>query len=170
MISKLTILALVFSSNNLTLLPAKPPQRPIEIGISIALTQPEILKPLAFKLPEEIKPLEMIGPSVQGAGNSNNTYDWGNCTWYVASNKAIPEDWGNAATWLPRATAEGYKTGLEPKVGAVVWFPPGYSLGHVAIVKSVNTDGTVIISEMNAVGLGVASERLINATEAEYIY
>lgn len=167
MITKLAILALFTTQNHLAIQPQYPLQRPSEISTS---TAPKAIKPLTYKIPEEIKPLEYIGPTVDGSGNPNNTYDWGNCTWYVASNRAIPEDWGNASTWLYQAQAEGYRTGTTPQVGAVVWFPPGASWGHVALVKAINADGTIIISEMNVVGLGMVSERVINANEVEYIY
>lgn len=153
---------------------------------AFALAEPHYIEEVGFTPPkiEQIEPMAMLQelqtvapvallpmpPSVEGPANATNLYDWGNCTWYVASKRAIPNDWGNANTWLPRAQVAGYQTGLEPRVGAVAWFPPGGSLGHVAYVLAVNGDGTVLISEMNVQGLGVQSERIINAGQAEYIY
>lgn len=170
MIKALVTISLI-STNLVSFLPHKPPSRPVEIGIQIPAAA-EQLKPLEpIKLPEHIKEIEPIEITVQGKGNTNNTYAWGNCTWYVANNKTVPDSWGNARTWLPRAQQQGYSTGEEPKVGAIAWFPPGRSLGHVALVKAINPDdGTILISEMNSKGLNVVSERIINANEVEYIY
>ena len=80
-----------------------------------------------------------------------NGYDWGNCTWYVATQIAVPANWGNASTWAAGARAAGWHVSSVPSVGAIAqnsWMAGG--LGHVAIVKGVSSDGKqVLINEMN---------------------
>ena len=83
-----------------------------------------------------------------------NGYDWGNCTWYVASQIAVPANWGNASTWASGARAAGWHVSSTPSVGAIAqnsWM--AYGLGHVGIVDAVSSDGKqVLIREMNGAG------------------
>jgi surface antigen len=79
-----------------------------------------------------------------------NGYDYGYCTYYVASKIAVPSNWGNANTWdnYARATP-GWSVMLTPVPGAVAQTDRG-GLGHVAIVSEVSPDGTMIkYSDMN---------------------
>ncbi len=100
-----------------------------------------------------------------------NTYDYGYCTWYVKNRRgaSIPNSLGNANTWYYRAQAAGMAVGSTPRAGAVGTTTRG-SLGHVVYVESVNSDGTVNISEMNYKGFGVTSSRTTSASEFLYIY
>jgi surface antigen len=97
------------------------------------------------------------GPDVAG-----NTYAWGNCTYWVyalrlQAGDPIPTTWGNAATWAPRAAADGYTVDHIPSVGAIMQTPNSAGgLGHVAYVTAVDsTNGAWTISEMNVKGLDV---------------
>lgn len=97
-------------------------------------------------------------------GSSPNTYASGNCTWYVASKvPSVPNDWGNAAQWLAAAKSCGWNTGGSPQVGAIVVYgpaidpPQGY--GHVALVTSLASGGTFMVTEMNWQGLGKIDTR-----------
>lgn len=108
----------------------------------------------------------------QPFGTFSNSYNWGNCTWYVASRKQIPNTWGNANTWLANAQAEGWATGSSPQVGAIAQTTAGWA-GHVAIVEAVDNTGTqsrVLVSEMNYNGLDVIDQRWAGANEFSYIY
>jgi surface antigen len=98
------------------------------------------------------------GPAAGGAGG--NRFAYGYCTWYVASR--IPVPWlGNAWEWYGQAQAYGWPTGQSPRPGSImVTWESGY--GHVAIVESVNGDGSWRVSEMNFVGWGVVSQRTIS--------
>jgi surface antigen len=84
-----------------------------------------------------------------------NGYASGYCTWWAAERRAelgrpVPSNLGNAITWLAAAQAAGFDTGTEPRQGAVIWYRfPATSAGHVAIVESVNADGSINISGMN---------------------
>ncbi|HET9174147.1 MAG TPA: LysM peptidoglycan-binding domain-containing protein [Candidatus Saccharimonadales bacterium] len=80
-----------------------------------------------------------------------NGYDYGYCTWYVASRIAVPNNWGNANTWAYYAAAEGWTVSSVPRAGAIAQTPYGYD-GHVAIVEAVSADGTQIkYSDMNGI-------------------
>ena len=93
-----------------------------------------------------------------------NGYDWGNCTWYVATQITVPANWGNAATWAAGARAAGWHVSSVPTVGAIAQTPyMAGGLGHVAIVDAVSADGTkVLIRDMNGIAgfdrVGVAWE------------
>jgi len=82
-----------------------------------------------------------------------NGYAWGNCTWYVATQIAVPANWGNAATWAAGARAAGWRVSSVPTPGAIA--QNSYSaggLGHVAIVNQVSADGSLVyISDMNGI-------------------
>ena len=92
------------------------------------------------------------------SASAGNRYDFGNCTWYayerrVQLGRPVGSFWGNAATWAAYARAAGYRVDNTPEVGAVAQWNAyqggaGYA-GHVAIVESVNGDGSITISEMN---------------------
>lgn len=100
-------------------------------------------------------------------GSFANTYTRGQCTWYAASRRAVPNNWGNAYTWYFRARAAGYATGSEPRAGAIGW----ERNNHVVYVESVNPNGTVNISEMNWGGRpGVVHYRTTPASQFLYIY
>ncbi len=78
-----------------------------------------------------------------------NGYDYGYCTWYVASKIPVPSNWGNANTWALYAAPSGWTVSTVPVVGAVAQTSRGYQ-GHVAIVEAVSPDGTMIkYSDMN---------------------
>lgn len=80
-----------------------------------------------------------------------NGYDYGYCTWYVASQVPIPSNWGNAATWSYYAPLSGWGVSHSPRVGAVAQTPfAAGGEGHVAIVEAVR--GNMIkISDMNGI-------------------
>lgn len=100
-------------------------------------------------------------------------FPWGQCTYYVALRRYVPWN-GDAKNWIRNAKAYGFKTGNTPKVGAIVATAENPRYGHVAYVESVSDDGSKItVSEMNFVGLGIKSVRVIsvnNPVIRGYIY
>ena len=100
----------------------------------------------------------------------NNGYDYGYCTWYVASRIPVPSNWGNANTWAYYAALSGWTVSSTPRVGAIAQTAAGYA-GHVAIVESIG-NGTVTISDMNATaGWGRVDTRTVPISGFEhYIY
>jgi surface antigen len=82
-----------------------------------------------------------------------NGYDYGYCTWYVASQIPVPSNWGNASTWAYYAGMSGWNVSGSPTVGSIAQtaYAAG-GLGHVAIVTDVSPDGSMIkIRDMNGV-------------------
>jgi surface antigen len=79
---------------------------------------------------------------------------------------------GNAITWGTKWREVGWTVSQTPKVGAVIWYQTG-EYGHVAIVKAVNADGTVLEEGYNY-GIPPTGEyytRTIKPTEpTAYLY
>ena len=77
--------------------------------------------------------------------------------------------WGNASTWALNARAAGFVVDNTPEVGAIAQWnafagDSGYA-GHVGIVESVNSNGTITISEMNNGsygGFNIVNSRTLN--------
>ncbi len=85
---------------------------------------------------------------------NSNGYDYGWCTWYVATRRAeigraVPSNLGNAYSWYRLAQRAGIPTGLTPAIGAV-----GVNEGgnHVMVVEQIDDDGSFWVSEMNSHG------------------
>lgn len=113
------------------------------------------------------------------SGDSGNAYPWGQCTWwaYVRRHQLglpVGSYFGNGAQWANSARAHGYRVDQSPSVGAVIVFAPGQDgadpvYGHVAIVEAVYGN-RVLISESNARGLGVISNRTLYAPGHWFIH
>ncbi len=96
----------------------------------------------------EPKPVYSFSPSY-----GYNGYDFGWCTWYVATQIAVPDNWGNASTWAYNAILSGWQVSSTPVVGAIAQTPyTYYGEGHVAVVRAINPNGTIWISEMYSYG------------------
>lgn len=143
----------------------------IHVGDKITIPEPseqlERALPAVVALPAETPGVVAAKPVYDGS----NSYDYGYCTWYVKNRRgaSIPNGLGNANTWYSRAAGMGMAVGSTPKPGAVGTTTRG-SLGHVVYVESVNGNGTINISEMNAPTWGAVTYRTANASEFVYIY
>lgn len=81
----------------------------------------------------------------------------GNCTWYVSGRLlelgAVPSKidalYGNAGQWASEAESSGISVDTTPAVHAIAELDStaGYPDGHVAVVESVNADGTITVTE-----------------------
>lgn len=92
-----------------------------------------------------------------------NLYTPGNCTWGVKNWRPnIPNNWGNASSWLYNAQAQGWATGSIPRLGAVGW-----SANHVVLVVGVSP---LMIKEMNWAGLYSVRTRAAATGEFRFIY
>lgn len=110
---------------------------------------------------------------------SGNKYAYGWCTWYawqwrhdnMPGNFNLPSNLGNANTWANAARAAGFAVNRTPAYGAVFQTSAGW-LGHVGVVTGVNSDGSVVISDMNGIaGWGRVGTKTISASEAaSYTY
>ncbi len=99
---------------------------------------------LASILPPVAQPLTSLTP-----GSWGNHFAFGECTWYVATQRYVP--WfGDAWQWWGAAAASGFAEGEIPTVGAIAVFgTSGISpLGHVAYVVGVG-NGQFEVAEMN---------------------
>jgi surface antigen/phage tail protein X len=96
-----------------------------------------------------------------------NGYDYGYCTWYVATQVSVPANWGNAATWAYYARLSGWNVSSAPSVGAIAQTADAAGgEGHVAMVTGVNPDGTIDIRDMNGLaGWGRVGAGTVPASE-----
>jgi len=109
-----------------------------------------------------------------GSSPADNTYAWGNCTYWVFierqnANDPIPNTWGNADTWAFYARIQGYVVDQTPSVGAIMQSSTDtvYGPGHVAYVTAVDpTTGAWTISEMNVKGLDIIDTQTYSASAA----
>lgn len=149
----------------------------IKKQISIVLTSMFIILLLpfmaVFAMGEEALAFLASSPSAEhaetrgfymGGPIPGNTYAWGNCTYWAFAMRLwdghpIPTTWGNANTWDERAALDGYEVNQTPAVGSI-YQTDGGEWGHVAYVIKVDPKTKdFTISEMNAAGLNVVSER-----------
>jgi surface antigen len=107
----------------------------------------------------------MVTTSNRGSA-SGNLYSPGYCTWYVKNRRPdLPNNLGNAYSWVSRAAAQGIPTGSTPRVGAAA-----QRNNHIAYVEAVNGDGTITISDMNYQALYAITTRTVPANQWSYIY
>lgn len=142
------------------------------IHVGDQITIPEPSEQLSREIPAQVSlPAETPNVTPRASYGGGNSYDYGYCTWYVKNRRgaSLPNGLGNANTWYSRASGMGLAVGSTPKPGAVGTTTRG-SLGHVVYVESVNGDGTINISEMNAPTWGAVTYRTANASEFVYIY
>jgi surface antigen len=101
---------------------------------------------------------ESYGSSFPWGGSGpvygDNGYDFGNCTWYVATQIAVPSNWGNASSWAYYAALSGWNVSTLPTVGSIAQTGDAAGgEGHVGIVRAVNGD-EVEVQDMNNYGDG----------------
>ncbi len=93
-----------------------------------------------------------------GIGGDGNHFFFGQCTYWAAFRyHQLTGKWvswlGNAADWAYNAPAYGWHVGYAPRVGSIIVLAPGVEgagpFGHVAIVESINPDGSVVTSNFN---------------------
>lgn len=98
--------------------------------------------------------------------SAKNLYAPGNCTYFAKSMRPdLPNNLGNANTWVARASEQGYATGAEPRVGAI-----GQKSNHVVYVTGVNSDGTFNLAEWNYHNLYERTDRTVSASGWKFIY
>jgi len=109
--------------------------------------------------------------------SNGNRSDWGNCTWYAWERRnqlggawTLPsEPIGDAWSWSIYLGRAGYRIDRKPSFGAIM--QNGYPNMHVAFVESVESNGDVIVSEMNYYGYNkVNKRRIASAGVSNYNY
>lgn len=133
---------------------------------------PTYAPPVQSETSEEktVSPTKKVQPSKKinstRGSHAGNTYTPGYCTWYAKQRRPdLPNNLGNASTWVSRAQAQGIPTGSVPRVGAI-----GQQGNHVVYVERVNGDGTITVTDMNFAGRGVITTRTVPASSHVYIY
>jgi len=74
---------------------------------------------------------------------------------------------GNATQWKSAWEAKGWTVSATPIAGSVAWF--GWD-NHVAYVKQVNADGTVVVEEYNYVSLRYSQRTLAPSDVEAFLY
>ena len=96
----------------------------------------------------------------------NNYFTAGQCTYWADYEyhhlTGYAVTWsGNASYWAIGAGAAGWNVSSSPHVPSIIVLQPGYqgagADGHVAVVESINANGTVHTSNWNVIGWGVFS-------------
>ncbi len=144
-----------------------------------ALTSSTTLAPNSFVLlpsaasptslpAQDFMPVQVGVPEVTpSTPAADDPFPWGECTYWVASQRYIP--WaGNAINWWTNAQTYGEPEGQVPVVGAIAVFDNGYD-GHVAFVTNVLSNGSWEQTEMNVDGLGVEDTRTISPTVGYFV-
>lgn len=148
-----------------------------------AAPAPEVQAPAAeeYQAPavqeyQDTEEVQAPAPSGQTQSYGNNWYFDGDCTWYVfekrqSMGKSVSGSWGDAKNWAGAAASEGYAVNNTPSQGAIMQTGAGqngaYGQGHVAVVEQVNSDGSIVVSEMNwDGGVGGQTTRTISAGSA----
>lgn len=99
----------------------------------------------------------------------NNSYDEGECTYYVfdlVKNdlNMIEKSWGDAEHWAERAETDGYTVNQSPETGSILQTTRG-KIGHVAYVTEINKNNSIEITEMNFYEPDEITERTIEAED-----
>lgn len=109
-------------------------------------------------------------------GDTGNAYEFSQCTWwaYVRRHQlGLPagSHMGNGADWADTARRLGYWVDSTPRVGDVICFQRGQYgsdpfYGHVGIVESVASDGSITTSECGSAYNGKPFSRMFTAEQA----
>lgn len=110
-------------------------------------------------------------------GDAGNTYEFGQCTWWVYKRRTqlglpVGSHMGDGRMWADSAKTLGYWVDSTPRhVGDVIVFSAGQDgadavYGHVAIVEAINDDGSVVTSETSAGMSGETFSRTFTASQA----
>ena len=119
----------------------------------------------------------------QGGGLSPLNYFYRECVDFVAwrlnrdagsTSAPFLYDWsyltpsgGNASQWKSAWQQHGWQTSTTPVAGSVAWYP----YNHVAYVKQVNADGTIVVEDYNQAGMHQYDIRTVPANDAPlYLY
>ena len=115
-------------------------------------------------------------------GDSGNAYSFSQCTWWAYKRRQelklpVGSYLGNGAQWADSARALGYWVDNTPRhVGDIMVFRTGQEgassvYGHVAIVESINPDGSITTSECGASLQGrTVSRTFTNVSDFQYIH
>ena len=134
--------------------------------LSDRVSSMQVSEPQAVNETANTQASETSVKSYSGGNTAGNGYAYGYCTWYAKQMRPdLPNQLGNAISWVASARAMGIATGSTPRAGAI-----GQSGNHVVYVKKVHGNGTITVSDMNYAGWGVVTTRKVPANSHSYIY
>lgn len=162
------------------LLEPKPIVETVQVEQPVEITLEEKIKINFYKCDESVQwiraddatCLKKATPLVQSTvktavrgSSAGNTYTPRNCTFYAKSRRPdLPNNLGNASTWVSRAASQGFATGSVPRVGSI-----GQQGNHVVVIEKVEGN-KVYLSELNFDFNGGYRERWADASSFQYIY
>lgn len=120
-------------------------------------------------------PFSMQGP---GCPSGDGPDRWGYCTrqcvsyaaWAVErSGRRAPYGYGDANMWVSAARSDGISVDTTPRAGDVAIYTGG-TWGHAQYVEAVYGDGTMRISQFNAMLDGDYSEATVSAYRGNWYY
>lgn len=143
----------------------KPTVKKVKNKPSTTTTKTKSVAPTAVASSEPVTKPVTISTTISIGYHDGNTYPHGECTWGVDHLIGVPDYLGNANQWNYSLPSHGYRTS-GPTVNAVVVFNAGVHgahsyYGHVAVVTSVNGDGTITVGESNFAGQRYITYRTI---------
>ncbi len=111
-------------------------------------------------------PVEPASVATSGDASSLNRFFYGQCTYWAnyryGQLTGHYVSWlGNAYQWAAGASANGWVVSATPHVASIIVLQPGVegagAYGHVAVVESINSDGSVHTSDWNWAGSGAST-------------
>lgn len=101
--------------------------------------------------------------AIASSHNTVNVFSYGQCTWWADQRyhdlHGVYVPWttnSNADQWTARAYDFNWNVSTQPSVGAIIDFQDGVqmasSVGHVAVVEQILSNGDIITSNMNIWG------------------
>ena|SRR5579864_8458961 len=98
------------------------------------------------------------GQTFTGIGVTPDRFAYGNCTYWADYEYHLDTGYwvqwiGNADQWAYGAQAAGWIVSTKPHIYSIIVLQPGVEgagyYGHVAVVEKINSDGSVVTSDMN---------------------
>ncbi len=111
-------------------------------------------------------PVEPANIANSGDASSLNRFYYGQCTWWANYRyeqlSGYYVSWiGDAYQWPANAAANGWVVSSTPHYPSIIALAPGVQgagdLGHVGVVESINSDGSVTASNWNWAGSGAST-------------
>lgn len=118
-----------------------------DLGTKLSQTPLKQVKPLKHAKLASHEPLQPAPYPYDPIGTHPNAFEYGSCTYGVASMKGNVTWTGNAKDWAVNASAQGKTVSDTPVAGSIA-VDTGGTYGHVATVLSVG-EGTVTVMEQN---------------------
>lgn len=120
-------------------------------------------------------PFSMMGPGCpSGDGPDRWNYCTRQCVSYAAwaverSGRRAPFGYGDARDWVWHSQSDGIPGGYSPQAGDVAIYTGG-TWGHAQYVEAVYGDGTMRISQYNALLDGKYSEATVSSSRSGWYY